>query len=236
MTAAAKRIVDSGTLRSFSASPLAGGRILAGSCRANRRSPGMGQSARRGFAWRAAYPALCRDGRASESSIRNRSFVVVSKRSHRGVEADRAPGAAGDDLSSAQAIALAVDPRHRLVRRRGYYARRRNRLLCPEGDRAGLMGIVMTASKPLMVFYGSKAKAFRPIRFHRRADGHLERPLLLDMSTAAVPLGKIMAARDTGSRFRPDGASIRTARTSTDPETGQGASCRWRVPKAPGFR
>jgi ureidoglycolate dehydrogenase (NAD+) len=64
----------------------------------------------------------------------------------------------------------------------------------------GQVGIAMTASKPLMSYFGAKGEAVSTnplsIAVPRPAGSD---PVLLDMSTAAVALGKIMAAKDAGS-------------------------------------
>ena len=64
----------------------------------------------------------------------------------------------------------------------------------------GKIAIVMTASKPLMGYYGAKGEALssNPLAIGvPQADG---RPaIILDMSTAAVALGKIMSAKDAGT-------------------------------------
>jgi ureidoglycolate dehydrogenase (NAD+) len=71
----------------------------------------------------------------------------------------------------------------------GYYAL--------EAARRGCIGIVMTASGPLMAYHGSRVKGVstNPIAIAAPSQGD---PVLLDMSTATVALGKIMAARDAG--------------------------------------
>lgn len=72
----------------------------------------------------------------------------------------------------------------------------------------GLVGLAMTASKPLMSYFGAKGEALSTnplaIGVPVPAGG---RPIILDMSTAAVALGKIMAARDAG-RAIPTGWGI----------------------------
>lgn len=63
----------------------------------------------------------------------------------------------------------------------------------------GQIGIVMTASRPLMSYYGAKGEVLstNPLAIAApRPDG--ADPIVLDMSTAAVALGKIMAAKDAG--------------------------------------
>lgn len=62
----------------------------------------------------------------------------------------------------------------------------------------GKIGIAMTASKPLMSYFGAKGEALssNPLAIGVPKPGG--EPLILDMSTAAVALGKIMAAKDAG--------------------------------------
>ncbi|WP_313805554.1 Ldh family oxidoreductase [Sphingobium sp.] len=72
----------------------------------------------------------------------------------------------------------------------------------------GMIGIAMTASKPLMAYFGAKGEALstNPLAIGiPQPEGHP--PLILDMSTAAVALGKIMAAKD-GNREIPVGWAI----------------------------
>lgn len=79
----------------------------------------------------------------------------------------------------------------------------------------GLVGIAMTASKPLMSYFGAKGEALstNPLAIGVPApDG--APPLILDMSTAAVALGKIMAAKDAGQSI-PVGWGIDAAGADT---------------------
>lgn len=66
----------------------------------------------------------------------------------------------------------------------------------------GKVGIAATASKPLMSYYGARGPALstNPLAI---AIPRLQQkdPIILDMSTAAVALGKILAARDAGTRI-----------------------------------
>lgn len=81
----------------------------------------------------------------------------------------------------------------------------------------GLVGMAMTASKPLMTYHGAKGEVLstNPISIAvPRADGD---PFILDMSTAAVALGKIMAAKDKGSAIPEGWAVDDTGASTTDP-------------------
>lgn len=132
--------------------------------------------------------------------------------------AERAPGAVAMSFAARRALSLADDHGIGWCSMRGishagavgYYAERI--------AKAGHVAIVMTASKPLMVYHGSKVEGVstNPIAI---AAPTLDpnRPLLLDMSTASVALGKIMAAKDAG-RAIPLGWGVdRSGNDTTDP-------------------
>lgn len=114
------------------------------------------------------------------------------------LDADQAPGATAMNraVREASALAGAFGLGWCAVRRTshagaaGYFARQ----LAQEGK----IGIVMTASKPLMSYVGAKGEALstNPLAIGVPVPGGP--PIILDMSTAAVALGKIMAAKDAG--------------------------------------
>ncbi|NSY39377.1 Ldh family oxidoreductase [Leisingera sp. ANG59] len=82
----------------------------------------------------------------------------------------------------------------------------------------GLVGIAMTASKPLMSYVGAKGEALstNPLSI-AIPTGPDSDPIVLDMSTASVALGKIMAAKDAG-RDIPEGWAIDAdGNPATDP-------------------
>ncbi|WFU11836.1 Ldh family oxidoreductase (plasmid) [Rhizobium sp. CB3090] len=82
----------------------------------------------------------------------------------------------------------------------------------------GMIGIVMSASKPLMVYHGARGEGVstNPIAISAPAgDGRY--PMILDMSTAAVALGKIMAARDSGQSIPPEWGVDEQGVPTTDP-------------------
>ena len=90
----------------------------------------------------------------------------------------------------------------------GYYAMQ-------AADR-GLLGIVMSASRPLMAYHGARASGLstNPIAIAVPQEGH---PLLLDMSTSTVAFGKIMHARDAGTPIPPGWGIDETGAPATDP-------------------
>jgi LDH2 family malate/lactate/ureidoglycolate dehydrogenase len=134
------------------------------------------------------------------------------------VDADLAPGATGMELVSRKAVEIAGRMGVGLCVGRnvthagavGYFAQ--------DIVKAGLVGIVMTASKPLMAYPGAKGEAVstNPLAI-AAPSADAGAPIVLDMSTAAVALGKIMAAKAAG-RPIPEGWGVDTeGRTTTDP-------------------
>jgi ureidoglycolate dehydrogenase (NAD+) len=87
----------------------------------------------------------------------------------------------------------------------GYYARR-------IAD-AGMLGLVMTASRPLMAYHGTKGAALSTNPIAIATPGGL----VLDMSTSAISKGKISAALARGTQL-PAGAAVDAdGRPTTDP-------------------
>lgn len=134
------------------------------------------------------------------------------------IDAARAPGAVAMNLAAETAIKLAEGHSIGWCAVRsithagaiGYYAQ--------QVARTGRVGMVMTASKPLMIYYGSRAEGVstNPLAI-AAPTGNPERPLLFDMSTAAVALGKIMAAKDSGKPIPPGWGVDEDGRETTDP-------------------
>ena len=82
---------------------------------------------------------------------------------------------------------------------------------------AGMVGLVVTASRPLMAYPGARGEAIstNPIAIGAPCGAGRE-PIVLDMSTAAVAFGKIMAARDAGKPLSPGWAVDAQGRMTTD--------------------
>ena len=134
------------------------------------------------------------------------------------IDAQRAPGAVGMNIAARTAAQLADTHGIGWCAVRsishagaiGYYAQ--------QVAQAGKVAIVMTASKPLMIYHGSRAEGVstNPIAI-AAPTSNPDRPLLLDMSTASVALGKIMAARDAGQAIPPGWGVDADGRETTDP-------------------
>lgn len=82
----------------------------------------------------------------------------------------------------------------------------------------GKVGIAMTASKPLMSYFGAKGEALstNPLAIGVPVANGLP-PILLDLSTAAVALGKIMAAKDAGRSIPPGWGIDAEGKDTSDP-------------------
>jgi ureidoglycolate dehydrogenase (NAD+) len=158
--------------------------------------------------------------------VRNKSIKaapdmrVTRKRGSAAVvlEADRAPSAVALTRAAAEAVAVAREvgvgwcaARHLThTGAIGYFA-----LQVAE---AGLAGIVMSASGPMMIYPGTKVAAVssNPIAFAvPRRNG---RPYLLDFSTGVVANGKIMAAADRGEKIPVGWGVDKDGRDTTDPK------------------
>jgi ureidoglycolate dehydrogenase (NAD+) len=134
------------------------------------------------------------------------------------IDADRAPGAVGMNLAVQRAMQLADVHGIGWCAVRaithagaiGYYVQ--------QAARAGRVAIAMTASKPLMIYHGSRAEGVstNPIAIAAPTTDP-DRPLLLDMSTASVAIGKVMAARDAGKSIPKGWAVDEAGQETTDP-------------------
>ena len=133
------------------------------------------------------------------------------------LDGGRCPGAVG--LNRAVEVAAALAPEHGL----GWCAIRNTSHCGAIGyytgalARQGLVGIAMSASKPLMSYYGAKGEALSTNPLSIAVPSASGAPVVLDMSTAAVALGKIMAAKDAG-RAIPEGWGVDAdGQPTTDP-------------------
>lgn len=83
--------------------------------------------------------------------------------------------------------------------------------------RLGFVGVVMSASKPLMSYFGAKGEALstNPLAISAPVQG--ADPVVLDMSTAAVALGKISVAKDAGKPIPLGWAMDENGAETTDP-------------------
>lgn len=88
-----------------------------------------------------------------------------------------------------------------------------------QAAREGFAGIVMTASRPMMAYFGAKAAGASTNPIAIAVPGGEHPPMLLDMSTATASMGKILSAQDTGTPI-PEGWGLNAeGLTTTDPNT-----------------
>ncbi|MDP2800347.1 MAG: Ldh family oxidoreductase [Phreatobacter sp.] len=148
---------------------------------------------------------------ASVRQVAGRGAVCV-------LDADRAPGAVAMNAASDRAIAQARDhgvgwcvvKRITHAGAIGVYAEKI--------AAAGFAAMVMTASKPLMIYHGARSEGVstNPLAIAvPTADP--ARPMIFDMSTAAVAAGKITAAKDAGRAIPLGWAVDAEGRETTDP-------------------
>lgn len=114
------------------------------------------------------------------------------------LEADRAPGAVAMAMAMDEAIARAREVHVGWCAARnithagavGYFAL--------QAANAGMAGIVMSASGPMMAYHGAKVAGVSSNPLAIAFPARNRPPLLLDMSTSNVAMGKVMSARDAG--------------------------------------
>jgi len=78
----------------------------------------------------------------------------------------------------------------------GYYAQ--------IAAKAGMAGMVMIASRPMMAYHGASVAALSTNPLAIAVPGGKHPPLVLDMASSAVSMGKVLEARDAGEAI-PDG-------------------------------
>ena len=134
------------------------------------------------------------------------------------LEADRAPAAVALTRAVAEAVAAAREVGIGWCAARnithtgaiGYFAL--------QAAEAGMAGIVMSASGPMMIYPGTRVAAVssNPIAFAVPRQG--ARPYLLDFSTGVVANGKIMAAADRGEKIPLGWGVDKQGHDTTDPK------------------
>ena len=82
---------------------------------------------------------------------------------------------------------------------------------------AGMAGIVMSASGPMMAYHGAKVSGVSSNPLAIAFPAKRRPPLLLDMSTSNVAMGKIMSARDAGRDIPLGWGMDAQGRDTTDP-------------------
>jgi ureidoglycolate dehydrogenase (NAD+) len=133
------------------------------------------------------------------------------------LEADRAPGAVAMARAMEEAIARAREVHIGWCAARnithagavGYFAL--------QAAKAGMAGIAMSASGPMMAYHGAKVSGVSTNPLAIAFPAKNRRPFVLDMSTSTVSMGKIMSARDAGHDIPPGWGLDATGHDTTDP-------------------
>jgi ureidoglycolate dehydrogenase (NAD+) len=134
------------------------------------------------------------------------------------MEADRAPGVIAMARAMEEAIARAREVSVGWCAARnvthtgavGYFALK--------AAEAGMAGIAMGASSPMMAYHGARVAGVSSNPLALAVPGKKRRPLVIDVSTGTVAMGKVIAARDAGIEV-PLGWGIDTeGRNTTDPK------------------
>ncbi len=133
------------------------------------------------------------------------------------LEADRAPGAVAMARAMTEAIARAREVHVGWCAARnithagavGYFAL--------QAANAGMVGIVMSASGPMMAYYGAKVAGVSTNPLAIAFPAANRPPFLIDMSTSTVAMGKVMGARDAGRDIPLGWGMDATGRETTDP-------------------
>jgi ureidoglycolate dehydrogenase (NAD+) len=86
-----------------------------------------------------------------------------------------------------------------------------------QAAKAGLAGLVMTASQPMMAYPGSTKNVVSTNPLAIAIPGDKHSPLLLDMSTSTVGMGKVLQAQDSGKKIPFDWGLNEKGQPTSDP-------------------
>ena len=86
-----------------------------------------------------------------------------------------------------------------------------------QAAKSGLAGLVMTASQPMMAYPGSTKNVVSTNPIAIAVPGNKHSPLLLDMSTSTVGMGKIIQAQDSGQEIPLDWGLNDKGEPTSDP-------------------
>jgi LDH2 family malate/lactate/ureidoglycolate dehydrogenase len=136
------------------------------------------------------------------------------------IDADRAAGPVAMSAAVTHALAKARDAGIGLALVRatthtaavGYYT--------TQAAEAGMIGIAISASWPNMAYHGARAAGASTNPISIAVPGG-KAPIVLDMGTGIVSIGKLMQARKTGQPIPPGWALDAAGNPTTDPKTAQ---------------
>jgi LDH2 family malate/lactate/ureidoglycolate dehydrogenase len=133
------------------------------------------------------------------------------------MEADRAPGAVAMTRAMAEAVARAREVHIGWCVARNITHAGAVGYIALQAANAGMAGIVMSASGPMMAYHGAKVSGVSTNPLALAFPAKNRRPFVLDMSTSTVAMGKIMSARDAGQSIPLGWGLDEQGRETTDP-------------------
>src|SRR5262249_41002945 len=119
-------------------------------------------------------------------------------RRHRGVGGGSSAGGCRDGDGHGRGDRAGARSPRRLVRCAQHHPRGAVGYFALQAANAGMAGIVMSASGPMMAYPGAKVAAVSSNPLAVAFPAKNRPPLLVDMSTSTVAMGKVMSARDAG--------------------------------------
>jgi len=133
------------------------------------------------------------------------------------IEADRAAGPVAMSFATTEAvrkargsgIGLALVRQTTHTAAQGYYT--------AMAARDGMAALSGSCSSPNMIYYGARAAGVSTSPLSIAVPGAARDPLVLDMATGVVAMGKIVHARRTGQRLEPGWAVDAEGKPTTDP-------------------
>jgi ureidoglycolate dehydrogenase (NAD+) len=134
------------------------------------------------------------------------------------LEADRAPGPVAMSRAMQEAIERAREVHVGWCAARnithagavGYFAL--------QAAEAGMAGIVMTASGPMMAYHGARVAGVSTNPIALAFPAAAGTPFLVDLSTSTVAMGKVLSARDAGRQVPLDWGIDTDGRPTSDPK------------------
>ena len=134
------------------------------------------------------------------------------------IDADRAVGPVAMTRAMAEAVRKAREAGVGLALVRGTTHTAALGYYTQMAAREGMAAIALAASTPLMAYHGARVAGVSTTPISIAVPGGAGEPLLLDMSTSVVAMGKLLQASKTGEPL-PDGAALDAdGHPTTDPK------------------
>ncbi len=133
------------------------------------------------------------------------------------LEADRAPGPVAMSRAMREAMACAREVHVGWCAARNITHAGAVGHFALQAAEAGMAGIVMTASGPMMAYHGARAAGVSTNPIALAFPAADRPPFLIDMSTSAVAMGKVLNARDANRQVPLDWGIDTDGRPTSDP-------------------